>query len=133
MRADQVYPKPPAPANACDWSSVADLQQELVKTVEAMDRLVDEYGMARQILEFSGEQRKRVLAVAASPLIKAGQSASAAEIEARSSEPYKAALKQLATEFQAAEAAVAGWTVLKLRWETCRSLLSIQKEGMKQL
>ncbi len=126
------FPENTAPSTA-DWSDTVELQRRLSETVEAMAAMADEVGMAKQIREFNSDQRKRVLAVAAMPLIKAGQSATAADTEGRASEPYQAAMKQLAKELIAAEQTIARYEVLKLTWETARSLLSLTKETMRQL
>ena len=123
---------PPRP-DVSDWTEVASLQQRLAETVERINAMAGDVGMAKQIREFSGDLRKRCLAIAATPFLKAGSSAAAADTEARSSEPYGAALKQLAKELTQAETTIAEFEALKLQWESCRSLLSMQRETMKSL
>ncbi len=125
-------PEPPAHTLA-DWSEVQALQERMVESVEEMTRLAGDVAVARQIKDYNSELRKRVLAVAAAPLMKAGSSATAAETEARASDPYRVALDQLAKQLATAEQTLATWEVLRLRWETARSLISLQKEGMRTL
>jgi hypothetical protein len=127
---------PPAssnPGSQADASDVYELQRRLSEASEALTSMADDVGHARQIREFSSDQRKRILAVAAASLIKAGASSAAANTEAMAGEPYKAALKQLANEFEAAEIVLARWESTKIKWECCRSLLAMNRESVKQL
>ncbi len=88
---------------------------------------------ARHVREYDSDRRKRCLAVAALPLLKAGLSATAADTEARASEAYQSAMKQLGIEFVAAEKTLAEWDAIKIQVEVARSLLSLQKSQMQNL
>lgn len=105
----------------------------MVETVEAMKAMVGQVAIARQVKEYNGEQRKRILAIASAPLLLAGRSATASETEAKAGEPYRVALEQLGKQLVAAEETTLKWDTLRLRWETCRSLLTMQRETIKQL
>lgn len=123
----------PEPSSIADWSTVEDLQRRMIEAVKAMEQMGPSIGNARQVIEYNSDQRKRCLAIVAFPLIKAGESATAAETEARSSPQYEAALKQLAKELATAETVRAEYENLRLQWETARSLLSLQKESIRNL
>jgi len=126
-------PYTPPTASSADWGDVAELQQRLAESADRIAAMAGEVGLARQIKDFNSDQRKRVLAIAALPLLKAGESAAAAEMEARASAPYGAALKQLADDLAAAEQTIAKWDAEKVAWESARSLLSMVKSQVSQL
>lgn len=88
---------------------------------------------ARQIREYDGDRRKRALAVWALPFLKAGESASAADISARASEGYKSDMYALALALQAAEKTIMEFEAMKIQWESARSLLSLQRETVRNL
>ena len=132
MNTATVYPSPPA-GQLADWTDVAELQRRMADTLQQMESMIGQMAIARQVKEFSTEQRKRLLAVAAFPLIKVGGSATASETEAKAGEPYRVALEQLGKQLVAAEETTLKWVTLRLRWETCRSLLTMQRETIKQL
>lgn len=116
-----------------DWSTVEDLQRRMIEAVKAMEQMGPSIGQARQIVEYNNDQKKRCLAIVELPLIKAGASAASAEIEARASPQYESALKQLAKELATAETVRAEYDNLRLQFEAARSLLSLQKESLRQL
>ena len=124
---------PPSPATCSDWSDVASLQQKMIETVEAMSALGADVGMARQILSYESDRRKRALSRAMSAPLAGGESTNKAEAEARASDNYGKELETLARQSAAAEQTIMLWETSKLKWETCRSLLSMQKEGMRRL
>jgi hypothetical protein len=62
-----------------------------------------------------------------------GESAAKAEAEARASEIYGKELAQLQKEQGAAEQVVMEWEAAKLIWQTCQSLLAMQRESVKRL
>lgn len=133
MHVTDVYPPAPKSPQPADWSDVQDLQRKLMVETGELCAMAGDMGRARQIREFNADQRKRCLAVAALPLLKAGASAAAAELEARASEPYAAALKQLAKDLTAAEQTIAAYEGHRLAWESARSLLSMMKTQVGQI
>ena len=116
-----------------DWSDAATLQQRMVETVEEIASRASDTGLARHILEYDSDRRKRALARAMAPALAGGDSAAKAEAEARASATYTAELTQLGKEHQAAETTVLEFEAVKLRWETARSLLSLLKEQVKHV
>ena len=124
---------PPTPQPVADWSDAAELQRQLVEAVEEIVRRASDVGLARHILEYDGDRKKRALARAMAPALKGGDSAAKAEAEARASDTYGAELVQLGKEQQAAQTCCLEFDALKLRWETARSLLSMLKEQVRHV
>jgi hypothetical protein len=122
----------PAAASA-DWSDAAALQQKLAEACEEIGAMAADTGMAKHVLEYDGDRRKRALARAMAPALAGGDSGVKADAEARASEPYHKEMQQLGKEHVAAEQQVMAHEAAKLRWETCRSLLSMMRESIKQL
>jgi hypothetical protein len=131
MNTAAIYPPTPVPSS--DWADVADLQQRLIETVQALDAMSSDVGMAKHILEFSSDRRKRALARAMSAALAGGDSVAKAEAEGRASETYGKELAQLSKEQVAAEQQVTAWEVAKLKWSTAQSLLAFQRDGLKRL
>lgn len=121
------------PQAAADHSDIAALQQKLLEHSDALSAMANDLGMAKTVREFSGDFRKRCLAIAALPLLKAGASAAAAEMEARGEAQYGAALKQLEKDLANAETVIAQHEARRIAWESCRSILSAHKETIRQL
>lgn len=118
-----------------DYSTVEDLQRRMVEQCNVLDDLVEHVAKARQILNYESDRKKNALAAAVS--FEVGQdktlSVSMAEHRARCNRNYEAQMRTLTKESLEAETIVAQWEVAKLRWETGRSLLSIQKQLVTNL
>lgn len=132
MNIRAVYPATFQQAQA-DAGDIAALQQKLLEHSDALSAMAADVGMAKTVREFSGDQRKRCLAIAALPLLKAGASAAAADMEARGEAQYGAALKQLENDLANAETVIAQHEARKIAWESVRSVLSCHKESIRQL
>lgn len=124
---------PQSPGAVADWSSVTALQQRMAQTVTALAALADDVGMARHIQNYDSDRRKKALARAMAAALAGGDSVAKAEAEARSSPIYAKELEQLGKENANAEQVCAEWDALKIVWESCRSLLSLQRETVKHL
>lgn len=118
------------PVNTADHSDVVELQKRLMQAADKLSSMAGSVAQARQVREYDNDRRKRCLAVAALPLLTAGASSAAADTEARASEPYASAMKQLGAELAAAEKAIAEWEAQKIMWESARSLLAMAKSQM---
>ena len=116
-----------------DFSETLELQQRLAELTGALAAMTDEVGLARHVREYDSDRRKRVLAIAAHPLIVAGASSAAADTEARAGATYGAAMKTLGKELVAAEKVIARWEAVKIQIEVARSLLSMQKSTLQNL
>ncbi len=120
-----------SPGSIADWSDTAALQQRMIESVQEMERIAPEVGMAKHVLEYDSDRRKQALARAMRAALAGGESAAKAEAEARASDGYAKELSQLGVEQKMAEQTLKEWEVLKIKWETARSLLSMQREMAK--
>lgn len=116
-----------------DFSDILELQQRLTQAADALEAMAGDEAMARYVIEYDHERRKRCLAVVMTPLIKSGSGVAAAEADARASELYHSAMTQLGKELVAAQKTHCQWEARKIQWETARSLLSMQKSTMQNL
>ncbi len=105
----------------------------MVESVQELEAMASDVGLARHVQTYDSDRRKKALARAMGPALAGGDSVSKAEAEARASDVYAKELTQLAKEHMAAEQVTAKWDSSKLVWETCRSLLSMQRETVKHL
>jgi hypothetical protein len=112
---------------APDLTDAAQLQKQLAEDTDKLLAMADEVGLARHVLEYDSDRRKRILAVAAAPLIAAGSSSAGADTEARSSPTYQKAMELLGKQHAEAEKSVANWDALRIKVEAVRSLLSMEK------
>lgn len=112
---------------AADYSDVQRLGEELLAIAGMLSSLTPELSKARTVRDYDGDRRKRALSRSVSPYLIAGESAAAAEHKARGSEMYAKDMKRLRAEFESAEEVIARHDALRVRWESVRSLLSIQK------
>jgi len=116
-----------------DWSDVAGLQRSLVESCTAIAQSTTDVALAKHVITYDSDRRKRALARAMSPALAGGSSAPKAEAEARACESYSEEMKRLGKEFAAASQVILDYEASKLKWETARSLLAMQREAVKQL
>lgn len=121
------------PSDVADWSDVAELQRCMAGSVERLAALASDVGAAKHVLEYDSDRRKRALARAMAAALLGGDSAAKAEAEGRASPGYDKEFAQLGKEHQAAEQIQTEWEVERLRWDTARSLLAMQRESTKHL
>jgi hypothetical protein len=101
-------------------------QERLEAACQAVAALSRKVGQAKQIIEYDGDRRKRALAKAQQPFIQDGLGVS--EAKARASFNYQEEMKELGQQLKDAETVKAQWEAAKVEWESCRSLLSLEKE-----
>lgn len=118
---------------SADYSSIEAISQRLIEASNALSEMVEGVAKARHVREYDSDRRKRALSSSVTDFLKAGDSAAAAEHNARASTAYAEAMKGLARDLTAAEQTVAEWESVKIRWETARSLLSVQKSLVTNL
>lgn len=124
---------PQGPADVADWSDMAALQKRMADSVTALAGLASDVGLAKHVLEYDSDRRKRALARAMAAPLAGDSSVSKAEAEGRASESYSKELVQLGKEHATAAQTIQEWEALRLVWETCRSLISMQKETVRHL
>lgn len=112
---------------AADYSDVQRLGEELYAVAQKLSELTPELAKARTVRDYDGDRRKRALSRAVVPFLEAGESAAAAEHKARNSEDYAKEMEVLRAQLRHAEAVIARHDAQRVKWESVRSLLSIQK------
>jgi len=115
-------------SDLADSQEVYQLEKRLSETADQLAQLVPDYGRAKQVIEFISDMKKRALAKPMSVHLDGGESAAAAECKARASYAYGEELAKLAHQLKDAESVKAKWEALKCQWESCRSLLAMQRE-----
>lgn len=132
MNVQTVYPPAPkTPSDLADWSDVEALQKRMARQAEEMALLAPDVGRAKHILEYDSDRRKQALSRAMKAPLAGGESAAKAEAEARASETYAKELSQLSVEHKMAEEILMAWEASKIAWETCRSLMAMQRETVR--
>lgn len=112
---------------AADYSDVQRLGEELLSLADKVSQMTPELSKAQMVRDFCSDRRKRALSKAVLPFISQGESAASAEHKARALPSYGEELKALGDDLRSAEEVIARHAALKVRWESVRSLLSIQK------
>lgn len=113
-----------------DDEQIRELEQKIQECIGAMRKMAPHVGAARQVKEFSSDQRKNILAAEQVKFIQQGESAAASEVLARGSPVYLAKFKELETSYAAACGTIAEWEAIFARFEGCRSMLSMAKETL---
>ncbi len=110
-----------------DDKEIRDIEERMQDCIKQMRRLAPLVGSARQIKEFSGDQRKNALAAEQIRFIQRGESVAAAENLARSSPTYLERFKDLERTYADACGTIAEWEAIFARFEACRSMLSMAR------
>lgn len=111
-----------------DDKEVRGIQEKMQECIARMRALAPLVGAARQIKEFSTDQRKNALAGEQIKFISRGESVAAAENLARSSPAYLERFKSLEKSYADACATIAEWEAVFARFEACRSMLAMERE-----
>ena len=107
-----------------------EIEKRLKESVSELHKLAPMLGHAKQVKEFSSDQRKNVLAAVQMPYIQRGESVAGSETLARANPVYTEKLAALAKDYEDACAIQAKWDATMARYEAARSLLSMVKETM---
>lgn len=116
-----------------DFHDVASIEKRLRTAAKRLHELAPMVGVARQVRAYDSDRRKNLLAKYMVPALKAGESATAAEAHARADAGYQAELQKLSEQLQDAEQTLSANEAENASWESARSLLSFQKETMKNM
>lgn len=110
-----------------DIREIEKKMQECIARMRSMSGIV---GVARQVKEFSSDQRKNALASEQVRFIQRGESVAAAENLARSSPVYLEKFKQLEKSYADACGTIAEWEATFARFEGCRSMLAMARSTL---
>lgn len=114
-----------------DIEEIKEIQEKMAECVKTLNRLAPLVGMARQVKEFSSDQRKNALAAEQIKFIQRGESVAAAENLARSSPAYLERFKSLGKDYAEACGTIAEWEAAFARLEAARSIHAMLKETLK--
>lgn len=109
---------------------IKDIEKKMQDCIKRMHSLAVQVGKARQVKEFSSDQRKNVLAETQMTYIARGESVSSAEICARSNPMYVEKLRTLEKNYAEACATIAEWEAVFARFEACRSMLAMARQTL---
>lgn len=118
---------------SADYSTIEQISERLVEASSALGLMAERVAKAKQVKEYDSDRRKRALSVVVASRLSFGESATAAEHQARATEAYAEMMKTHAEQLASAETVIAEWDALKIKWETARSLLSVQKSLVANL
>jgi two-component SAPR family response regulator len=116
-----------------DHSDRQQIEKRLADSSKKMRDMVSMVSLARQVKSYDSDRRKQILAKYMVKYLKDGDSATAAEANARADSGYFEELNMLAEEYKTAEGVLAKHDAEERSWETARSLLSFQREMMRTL
>lgn len=95
-----------------------------------MQRLSGDVADAKQIKEFQDIRLKRILSVLVVAELKSEKSVAAAEHYARASDSYGSQINDLADQYKAALRVIESYESCKVRFESARSILSMEKQKL---
>lgn len=116
-----------------DHNETQQLENRLRNSVKALHEMAPAVGAAKQVIEFSSDQRKNILAAEQMRYINRGESVAGSETMARTSPIYLEKLKQHEEASRNAHATVASWQATMAAYESNRSLLAMTRETLKTL
>jgi hypothetical protein len=109
---------------------IRDIEKKMQECIARMKTLAPLVGVARQVKEFSGDQRKNALAAEQIKYITRGESVAASETLARSNPAYLEVFKSLEKNYADACGTIAEWESTFARYEACRSMLAMARETL---
>lgn len=121
MRSNQ-----PDTGQTLDVNDVEKVISQLEAARSELEGMVDAVGKSKQVKEWDAERRRAALSKYVAPLL-ATSGVSAAEHVARASKEYVDAMRILQLDLYTAEKTLAQYEAIKCKWESARSILSMQK------
>ena len=118
-----------------DHSEAKQAQKRLVEAANALQRLVPQVAVSRQIKEFASDRRKNLLARWTRNAICGDKTLSAtmAEAIARANPQFQVEFEQQEKDYREAELSLAKWEATKATFEAARSLNSFNKERLSNI
>jgi hypothetical protein len=113
-----------------DDDEIKNIEKKMQECIADLRKAAPHVGAARQVKEFSSDQRKNAMAAEQIKFISRGESVSAAENLARSSPIYLEKFKQLEKDYANACATIAQWEATFARFEGCRSMLAMARQTL---
>jgi len=114
-----------------DSSEIEQIEHRMKTATLELHKLAPLVGVAKQVRQYDSDRRRNLLAKFMRPHIKNGETSTAAETLARSTEAFQVGFNELAQELETSEATIAKWDAMFASFEASRSLLSMQKTTMQ--
>ena len=115
----------------CSSDDIVQLQAEIYKVLNDLEKLRDGYAVARQVIEYDGERKKGLLS--RTMVACGGKSMAEREMTARASSEHEAGLIELGKQLAEAHKVVARYYALGSKLDALRSILSCQKVLAKEI
>ena len=116
-----------------DHTQSLAIASELREAVQMLQDLSELAGEAKQVLEFSSDRRKNILAKHMAPYLLQNDSVAKAEYFARTSEHFVSDMEHLESEVEDAHKMIYRYDAAKCLFEARRSLLSHSRHIQDEL
>jgi hypothetical protein len=116
-----------------DHQDIAAIQAEIYKTLDALEKGVGGYAVAKQVAEHDSDRRKAALSRAVSPLIIGGTATGAAEHMGRTAQSYQTDMRIIGEQYTKAQEIIQRQSVLFSKLDALRSILSTAKILAKEI
>ena len=116
-----------------DHSESVEIEKRLMQAAKKLQQLAPLLGMAKTVKEYNSDQKKNALSRLVVRFLKAGESVSSAEHQARALPEFEAKMEELQSALENAEKTIADYAGTEAAWNTCRSLLAMSRETIRQL
>lgn len=113
-----------------DDDEIRSIEEKMQDCIGQLRKSAPNVGAARQVKEFSSDQRKNALAAEQVKFIQRGESVTGSETLARNSPVYLEKLSQLGIDYSNACAVIAQWEATMARLEGCRSMLAMARQTL---
>jgi hypothetical protein len=110
-----------------DNDKIVFAQRQMHKAATTLANMSDAIAEARQIKEYDGDRRKRVLAAVMAEFLEQGESAAAAECKARASKYYTEQLLELGVQLRDAFRVIEKAEATRVLFSSAQSILSCEK------
>lgn len=107
-----------------------DLEKRLCAAVDDLRRRTEAVAMARQIKEFSSDQRKNLLARYKFKYRSEVESDAGQESLARADAQYQSELDAMAEQYRKAEHHIGAYDAAYAKFDACRSLLAMARHSL---
>ncbi len=118
---------------SADFSDAHIAAKRLAAATARLQGMVKDVSHGRQVKEFIGDMKKNLMAKYVVRALKAGEGIGAAEATARADHMFQEELELLQAQYEAAEHAITSWQAEMASYEASRSLLSFNRETLRQL
>jgi hypothetical protein len=113
-----------------DSDTITKAQQQMNRAALDIAKLANDVADAKTIKEFSGDRMKRALSVQVASFLETGDSGVAAEHKSRASKEYGTHLHDLEEQYKTAMRVIEKYEGLKVRFESARSILSVERQKL---